>query len=154
MADFNNSCFNSVGITTAFFADSPLPFTPKPSGVVVLQHLVYVLRREGALQSFRKSGRVARTASLRLAEAQGNRWIPAMSKTEILQELPELTPEERQEVRLRLAELDREDWLDEGVLTDAEKTLIGERFREMEANPQTSIPWEEARARLLTAFKR
>jgi len=77
-----------------------------------------------------------------------------MSKTEILQELPKLTPEERQEVRLRLSELDREDWLDEGVLTDTEKALIEERFRDMEANPQTSIPWEEAKARLLAAFKR
>src|SRR5439155_7823995 len=77
-----------------------------------------------------------------------------MSKTEILQELPRLTPEERQEVRLRIAELDLEDWLDEGVLTDTEKALIEERFREMEANPQTSIPWEEAKARLLAAFKR
>ena len=77
-----------------------------------------------------------------------------MSKTEILQELLKLTPEERQEVRLRLAELDREDWLDEGVLTDTEKALIEERFRDMEANPRTSIPWEEAKAPLLAAFKR
>lgn len=28
--------------------------------------------------------------------------------------LPKLTPEERQEVRLRRAELDQDDWLDEG----------------------------------------
>ncbi len=77
-----------------------------------------------------------------------------MSKTEILQELPKLTPEERHEVRLRLAELDQDDWLDEGVLTDAEKALIEERFRDLEANSQTSIPWEEAKARLLVPFKR
>ena len=30
-----------------------------------------------------------------------------------MQELPKLKPEERQEVRLRLAGLDRDDWLDE-----------------------------------------
>ena len=77
-----------------------------------------------------------------------------MSKTEILKGLPKLTPEARQEVCLGIAELDREDWLDEGVLTDTEKALIEERFRDMEANPQTSIPWEEAKARLLAAFKR
>jgi hypothetical protein len=41
-----------------------------------------------------------------------------MSKIEILGELPKLTPEERQEVRLRLAELDREDWLDERNAVD------------------------------------
>jgi hypothetical protein len=40
-----------------------------------------------------------------------------MSKSDILLELPNLTPEERQEVRLRLAELDGDDWLDDGVMT-------------------------------------
>ena len=77
-----------------------------------------------------------------------------MSKTQIIAELPKLKPEERQELRLRLAELDRDDWLDEGELTDAEKALIEERFRDLEANPQTSIPWEEAKARLMASLKR
>ena len=77
-----------------------------------------------------------------------------MSKTEILQKLPQLTPDERQEVRQRLAELDQDDWLDAGALTSAEKALIEERFRDLEANPQTSIPWEEAKGRLLAPFKR
>lgn len=76
-----------------------------------------------------------------------------MSKTEILQELAKLTPEERHEVRLRLAELDRDDWLDEGVLTDAEKALIEERFRDLGTDPHASLPWEEAKARLLAPFK-
>ena len=45
-----------------------------------------------------------------------------MSKTEILEELPKLTKMERQEIRLRLAELDSEDWLDdEDPLTDHER---------------------------------
>ena len=77
-----------------------------------------------------------------------------MSKTEILQELARLTPKEREEVRLRLAELDQDDWLDKGLLTDAEKALIEERFRDLEANPQASVPWKEAKARLLDPFKR
>jgi hypothetical protein len=77
-----------------------------------------------------------------------------MSKIEILRELPKLTPEERQEVRLRLAELDQDDWLDQGLLTEAEKCLIEERFRDFEASPHASVPWEEARARLLAPFKR
>ena len=77
-----------------------------------------------------------------------------MSKLEILSELPKLTPEERQEIRLRLAELDREEWLDEGVLTEAEKALIEERFRDLEANPKTSIGWEDAKARLMAPFQR
>jgi hypothetical protein len=35
-----------------------------------------------------------------------------MSKTDILAELPKLTPEERDEIRLKLAEID-DRWLDE-----------------------------------------
>ena len=77
-----------------------------------------------------------------------------MSKADILRELPKLTPEERQEVRVRLAELDQDHWLDAGLLTDSEKALIEERFRELEANPDASIPWEEAKARLLAPFQR
>ena len=72
-----------------------------------------------------------------------------MSKTEILEELPKLTPEERDEVRLRLAELDEDDWLDSGTLTDREKALIEERFRDLEASPKTSLPWGEAKSHLL-----
>jgi len=76
-----------------------------------------------------------------------------MSKSDILQGLPALTPEERQEVRLRLAELDGDEWLDDGVLSDAEKVLLEERFHDLQANRPTSIPWEEAKARLLAPFK-
>jgi hypothetical protein len=72
-----------------------------------------------------------------------------MSKSEILEELPKLTPQERQEVRLRLAELDGDDWLDPGALTEREKALIEERFHDLEANPKASVPWEEAKSRLL-----
>ena len=77
-----------------------------------------------------------------------------MSKTEILQELPQLTPGERQEIRERLAELDQDDWVDAGALTSAEKALIEERFRDLETSPRTSIPWDEAKARLLAPFRR
>ena len=77
-----------------------------------------------------------------------------MTKAEILQGLTKLTPEECHEVRLPLAELDQEDWLDEGVPTEAEKALIGDRFRDLEANPQRSLPWQEAKARLRAPFKR
>jgi len=43
-----------------------------------------------------------------------------MSKAEILSELPKLSPAERLEIRLQLARLDGEAWLDAGEpLTDA-----------------------------------
>lgn len=40
----------------------------------------------------------------------------------------------------RLAEPDQDDWLHEGVLTDAVKAFIEERCRGLEANPPTAIP--------------
>lgn len=71
-----------------------------------------------------------------------------MSKTKILLELDKLTPQEREEVRLRLAQLDGDDWLDDGALTEAEKTLIEARFRDLEANPHASLPWKKAKEQL------
>ena len=49
---------------------------------------------------------------------------------------------------LRLAEMDRDDWLDFGALTSAEKMLIEERFREIETSPQASLSWADAKERL------
>ena len=47
-----------------------------------------------------------------------------MSKAEILQELRKLTKEERKEIRLKLAQLDPDEWLDEDdPLTEPEKAL-------------------------------
>ena len=72
-----------------------------------------------------------------------------MSKTEILEELPKLTSAERHEIRLKLAELDGEDWLDDDdPLTDEEKALIESRIEAHEKNPETAIPWDEVKARL------
>ena len=77
-----------------------------------------------------------------------------MSKAKILAELARLTPQDRDDVRKRLAELDQDEWLDDGTLTDADKALIEARFRDLAANPGASIPWPEAKARLLAPFRR
>jgi len=72
-----------------------------------------------------------------------------MSKTEILEELPKLTPEDRYEIRLKLAELDGDVWLDDDdPLTDEEKGLLETRLADMEHHPEKSIPWEEAKRRI------
>ena len=55
-----------------------------------------------------------------------------MSKTEILDELPKLTKIERQQIRLRLAELDSEDWLD-----DEEPLTVHEKLYSMRASLPT-----------------
>jgi len=72
-----------------------------------------------------------------------------MSKAEIVEALPMLTPAEREEIRLKLAELDGNDWLDEDdPLTDGAKALIEARLEAHEKNPETAIPWDEFEARL------
>jgi Putative addiction module component len=76
-----------------------------------------------------------------------------MSKTEILDELPKLTKEERFEIRVRLAELDGDNWLDDDdPLSDGQKALLEARLRDMEASPESSIPWPEAKRRLQERF--
>ena len=72
-----------------------------------------------------------------------------MSKAEILAEIPKLTPQEREEIYLKLAELDDNKWMDaDDPLTDADKALIESRIEAHEKNPQTAVLWEEFDARL------
>lgn len=76
-----------------------------------------------------------------------------MSKSEILAELPKLTPQEREEIRRRLAELDGGGWLDtDDPLTDAEKAVLDARLDDLEKHPEKSIAWPEAEARLKARF--
>jgi putative addiction module component (TIGR02574 family) len=75
-----------------------------------------------------------------------------MSKAEILAELPKLSPEERDEIRAKLDEVDRraeDEWLDEDdPLTEEQKQLIEARIAAHEKDPGSAIPWEEFEARL------
>jgi hypothetical protein len=76
-----------------------------------------------------------------------------MNKAEILEELPKLAPEERDEIRLKLAELDGDDWLDDDdPLTDQHKKLLDARLADAEENPEASIPWNEAKKRIEVRF--
>ena len=76
-----------------------------------------------------------------------------MSKSEILAELPKLTPDERFEIRVKLAELDGDRWLDDDApLTDQQKALLEARLADMEQNPNASIPWEEAKKQIEAHF--
>ena len=71
------------------------------------------------------------------------------SQTEILEELPKLTKTERQEIRLRLAELDSEDWLnDEEPLTVQERALLDERLDAYAKEPDRGSSWREVESRI------
>jgi putative addiction module component (TIGR02574 family) len=72
-----------------------------------------------------------------------------MTKAEILAELHKLTPAERQEVRLKLARLDGEEWLGtEEPLTDAEKALLDARLAAYEADPNAGSAWKDVENRI------
>lgn len=59
-----------------------------------------------------------------------------MSNVEILEELPKLTTEEQQEIRLKLRELDGDQWLDaDDPLTDAAKALLEAHLASYEKDP-------------------
>jgi hypothetical protein len=76
-----------------------------------------------------------------------------MTKAEILEELRKLPADERQEIRLELAELDGNSWLDEDdPLTHEEKALLEARLVDMESHPEKSIPWDEGRRRIEERF--
>jgi len=78
-----------------------------------------------------------------------------MSTTEILEELPKLTKRERQRIRLRLAELDSDDWLeDEDPLTVYEKALLEARLAAYAKDPDTGCTWEEVEDRIRARLNR
>ena len=77
-----------------------------------------------------------------------------MSKAEIVEELPKLTPAEREEIRRKLAELDGGDWLDaDDPLTDGEKALLNARLAAYEKDPDAGSSWEEVETRLRARLK-
>jgi putative addiction module component (TIGR02574 family) len=72
-----------------------------------------------------------------------------MSKTEILEELSKLSSAERFEIRLKLAELDGDTWLDDDdPLTDEEKALLEARLAAYEKDPDAGSSWEEVESRV------
>ena len=77
-----------------------------------------------------------------------------MSKVEILRELPKLTPEERKEIRRKLAELDNDQWLDhDDPLTESEKALLEARLAAYEKDPDAGSSWAEVDARIRARLK-
>ena len=76
----------------------------------------------------------------------------AMGFAEILDELPRLTPEERHELVARALELGS-DWIPGAdSLSPVEQHLIEARLAEHDREPESAVPWGEAKARLQARF--
>jgi putative addiction module component (TIGR02574 family) len=77
-----------------------------------------------------------------------------MSLAEILDEIPRLTPVERQRVAEKIFELEG-DWIDgDDELSPEEKHLLDSRLADHDRNPASAVPWEEVKARLQARFFR
>jgi putative addiction module component (TIGR02574 family) len=77
-----------------------------------------------------------------------------MSLAEILDEIPRLTPVERQRVAEKIFELEG-DWIEGGdELSPEEKHLLESRLAGHDRDPASAVPWEEVKARLQARFVR
>jgi putative addiction module component (TIGR02574 family) len=75
-----------------------------------------------------------------------------MSKSEILNSLPNLDAKERREILDRLLQLEGEGWLDAADLTDEERQVIESRLEAHRRNPDAAIPWDDVEAKLVARF--
>ncbi|HVT88321.1 MAG TPA: hypothetical protein VHD56_05680 [Tepidisphaeraceae bacterium] len=71
-----------------------------------------------------------------------------MSKTEIIAELPKLSPAELAEVQAKLDELAGEVWLDDGELSDGDKSKLDAALHEYSKDSNAGSSWEEVEARI------
>ena len=71
-----------------------------------------------------------------------------MNKAEILAELPNLSAEDRAEIRAKLDELAGREWVDDGELSEEDKRALDEAIVEYEKNPNAGTPWEEVKAQI------
>jgi len=85
-----------------------------------------------------------------LAERMGWPYARIMNKAEILQELPKLRSDERQDIFARLCELEERDLLNGVGPTAEEKTLLDREWEDYRKAPDAGSSWEEVEARLLS----
>ena len=77
-----------------------------------------------------------------------------MSFNDVIAELPKLSAEERQELRLQLARLDGDNWIDASdPLTDGEKALLDARLAAYAKDPDAGSTWGEVEARIKARLK-
>ncbi|HZZ44226.1 MAG TPA: hypothetical protein VFE58_14930 [Tepidisphaeraceae bacterium] len=76
-----------------------------------------------------------------------------MSKTEIIAELPHLSPEDLAEIQSKLDELNGDCWQDQGELTNADKSTLDASLAAYEKDPHAGTPWDQAKARIQSKLR-
>ena len=76
-----------------------------------------------------------------------------MSKTEIIAELPHLSPQDLAEVQAKLDELVGESWHPQADLTDADKSALDAALTEYQKNPNAGSPWDQVKARVQSKLR-
>ena len=71
-----------------------------------------------------------------------------MTKAELLAELAYLKADELADLQAKLDELLGETWLDEGELSDADKTALDVALADYNKNLDAGSPWQEVKARI------
>jgi putative addiction module component (TIGR02574 family) len=71
-----------------------------------------------------------------------------MSKSELLEEISKLMPEERSEIWDALWTLEERQLLGVSAPTTEEKAFLDREMEDYEKNPWVGAPWEEVEARL------
>lgn len=71
-----------------------------------------------------------------------------MGKSEIIAELPRLSPEELAEIQAKLDELAGDAWQDRRELSQADKQTLNATLKQYEASPDAGSSWEEVKARI------
>ena len=71
-----------------------------------------------------------------------------MGKTEIIAELPRLSPDDLAEVQAKLDELAGAAWQDRGELSDADKQTLDATLAAYENSRDAGSSWDEVKARV------
>jgi putative addiction module component (TIGR02574 family) len=75
--------------------------------------------------------------------------VGSVSKAEILEQLPKLTPIELQEIRDRIWQLEEEEMLTGPAKpSEEEKALLDREFEDFQRDPTAGASWEEVKSRL------
>ena len=82
---------------------------------------------------------------------RGNLRLADMSKAEILQELPKLKPDERQEVLERLWDLEDQDLVNGLGPSPEEKAILDRELAEYQRTSDAGAPWQDVKKRLSSA---